>query len=641
MIRGLLLLSTALGIAAPALAQSHPLDPLSTDEHWRVLEILDASGRLTPKTRFTRIALSPPDKTKVVAGAKVPRVAEVRIKEGSAAVEATVDLGTGKVTGWRSRTDVQPAWLLEEFLGAPVQAVLNHPQFEAKLKARGVANKRFLNCRAMPIGSHAEPRFAGKRVAMVRCDPINGLQNRFVRRIEGLTAFVDVNTNEVLDLSDDAVIPVPATRADYDERALGKLRDFPTPISMSQPNGPSYTVDGHQVRWGNWSFHLKSDQRVGTMISRLQWHDGGKTRDVMYEGYLSEIFVPYMDPATDWYTRTLLDAGEYSMGGLSGALTRGIDCPEGATYFNGLVTGDNGRPSEKADVICLFERTTGDMSWRHAEIGRPKRELVARMIADLGNYDYVFDWVFESDGQFRVNTGATGIVAVKMAKAKDAKSAAGQAEDAYGRFVDDNVIAINHDHYFSFRLDLDVDGPTNNFVRDALVTQRLPEGHPRKSIWTAEEQVAAREADGKQVMHHGPALWRVTSGSTQNRMGYPASYQLMLGHTSGTLFSKDDIPRQRAGFIDNDLWVTPYNPDERYAAGEYAVLSAPGEGLPKWTAANRGIAGTDIVIWPTVGMHHKVRSEDWPVMPVLWHSITIRPFDFYDRNPAIDIGLKP
>lgn len=641
MIRRALMLGAAWATTAPALAQQHPLDPLTTREHWRVLEILEASGKVTPKTRFTRIALAPPDKAGILADKAPPRLAEVRMKDGASAIEATVDLVSGKVASWRARTDVQPAWLLEEFLGAPVQAVLNHPRFEAMLKARGIASRRFLNCRAMPIGSHAEPRFAGRRVAMVRCDPVNGVQNRFVRRIEGLTAFVDVNSNEVLELSDDAVIPVPETRADYDEAALGKLRDFPTPIAIAQPGGPSFALAGNMVRWGNWSFHLKSDQRVGTVVGRLQWIDGSRTRDVMYEGHLSEIFVPYMDPAVDWYTRTLLDAGEYSMGGLAGALTPGIDCPENASYFDGLVTGDNGRPVAKARVICLFERTTGDMSWRHADIGRPKRELVARMIADLGNYDYVFDWVFESDGQFRIAIGATGIVAAKMAKAKDATGAAGQAEDAHGRFVDDHVIAINHDHYFSFRLDLDVDGPVNSFVRDALETQRLPAEHPRRSIWTSREDVAAREAEGKMSSHGGPALWRVTGSATRNRMGYPASYQLMLGHTAGTLLSRDDVPRQRAGFIDHDLWVTPYAPDERYAAGEYAVLSPPGEGLPKWTAANRPIERTDIVLWPTVGMHHKVRSEDWPVMPVLWHSIAIRPFDFFDRNPALDIGTRP
>lgn len=93
----------------------------------------------------------------------------------------------------------------------------------------------------------------------------------------------------------------------------------------------------------------------------------------------------------------------------------------------------------------------------------------------------------------------------------------------------------------------------------------------------------------------------------------------------------------RAGFIDHHLWVTPYSARERYAAGEYPTLSEPGEGLPQWTRTNRSIDRTDLVLWYTMGMHHLVRAEDWPVMPVLWHEFELRPFDFFDRNPAVDL----
>ena len=60
-------------------------------------------------------------------------------------------------------------------------------------------------------------------------------------------------------------------------------------------------------------------------------------------------------------------------------------------------------------------------------------------------------------------------------------------------------------------------------------------------------------------------------------------------------------------------------------------------GLPDWTSEDRDIENTDIVLWYTFGMHHMVRAEDWPVMPVLWHGFEIRPFDFFDRNPALDL----
>jgi len=232
-----------------AQAAAHPLDALSWQEHWRVLEILEAAGRLNAETRFTRISVLPPEKRQVLAlkqGERLPRVAEVRIKQGAQAIEAQVDLDRSKVTQWQVIDGVQPAWLLEEFLGAPVQAVMKHPKFKEAVERRGLTTTRFLNCRAMPIGNHEEARYRGRRIAIVRCDPVNGVRNTFVRRIEGLTAIVDVSTNEVIELSDDEVVPTTTTTADYDAATIG-VREFPTSIELSQPNGPSFRRTGNVI----------------------------------------------------------------------------------------------------------------------------------------------------------------------------------------------------------------------------------------------------------------------------------------------------------------------------------------------------------------------------------------------------------
>jgi primary-amine oxidase len=223
---------------------------------------------------------------------------------------------------------------------------------------------------------------------------------------------------------------------------------------------------------------------------------------------------------------------------------------------------------------------------------------------------------------------------VKMVAATNADSAGD--DDAFGRFVADNAVAISHDHYFNFRLDLDVDGSVNRFQADRLVTERLPDAHPRRSVWVHHEEVLRREHDARlNIDMHRPARWRVVSPSRRNHVGYATSYELVPGHNAHTLLSDDDYPRRRAGFIDHHLWVTPHDAGERFAAGMYPLLSRPGEGLPAYTAGNRSIEDTDIVLWYTIGMHHVVRSEDWPVMPVAWHSFELRPFDFLDANPAL------
>ena len=639
---------TALTPVANAQSVRHPLDPLTRQEHFAVVEVLQAAGKVDAETGFARIALKEPEKGTVWAwtpGAPVTRAAEATVHQGANVFEAIVDLDGRRLTSWTPRPGVQPMWLEGDFGGALVSKALKDPRVIAALKKRGVENLHFVTCFVVPAGTFGEPQYAGKRIGILACRQRSGDRNSYARRIEGLGVTVDLNAKEILDVADDEVVPVPRGSREFDLAATGKLREFAAPIEVRQPAGPGFTLDGHVVTWDRWRFHVRPDARVGTVISTASWKDGDRQRPVLYQAHLSEIFVPYMDPRREWSTRAFIDAGEYAAGGLADTLQPGVDCPDTAVYMDGVIPADAGWPRDKPRVLCIYERAAGDMLWRHADQGRPLRELVVRMVAMIGNYDYVVDWRFQVDGQIRVSLGATGIVEAKMTALKDARTPGTNGPssrgDAYGRYVEDHVVAVNHDHYFNFRLDLDVDGTTNRFVRDALVTKALPDGHARRSVWVTESAPVARELDARLTMDmHKPSLWRVAS-ATENKVGYPTSYQLLPSHSIHTLMSPDDFARKRAGFIDHHLWVTPYSPAERYAAGDYPTLSQPGEGLPAWTKGNRSIDGADVVLWYTFGMHHVVRGEEWPVMPVLWHDFVLRPFDFHDGNPALDAGRKP
>ena len=83
--------------------------------------------------------------------------------------------------------------------------------------------------------------------------------------------------------------------------------------------------------------------------------------------------------------------------------------------------------------------------------------------------------------------------------------------------------------------------------------------------------------------------------------------------------------------------MTPFDPEERFPAGEYPNQNPGGDGLPRWTKADRELSDRDLVVWYTFGQTHIPRLEDWPVMPVVSVGFMLRPDGFFDRNPALDL----
>lgn len=554
---------------------SHPLDPLTWQEHWSVLEILRENGHLDKDTGFSMVNLREPAKNFVKSwerGQAIPRAAYAVVHQDSLAFSAEIDLDGGSLISWDQLVDNQPTFLGRELVSMNKQIMKDSLVLDA-FKKRGIEDLTFVSCFGGPPGTFGLDEEKDRRLARYSCRLNGGVRNSWTRSISGLTIVVDIGSKEILEVIDEGVVPMAEVTADYDEASLGPARKVPGPMHITQPLGPGFDIDGHQVWWQKWNFHIRPDHRVGAILSTVTYKDGDDRRSVMYQGHLSEIFVPYMDPSADWYARNFIDAGEYTQGGLSKPLMQGIDCPDHAVYFDALIAGDNGRPSEVPRMICIFEREPGDPSWRHhtgngggGPEGRARRELVVRNAAVLGNYDYIFDWIFLQNGSIQMRVGASGIAEVKtVAEMSTHDGASGEdAPDAYGRFVDPQIVAVNHDHYFNFRLDLDVDGTDNSLQIDRLKTKLLPDDHPRRSVWVAEPDVAKREADAQLVIDYNrPTFWRVISSSRENHVGYRTSYQLSPGKNGNTLLIAEDYPRLRVGFLNNHLWVTPYQADER------------------------------------------------------------------------------
>lgn len=625
--------------AVSAQAPQHPLDGLSGREHWVVYDALVASGRTDTTTKYLYVGLNEPPKSEVQgwrAGQTFRREALVHLVQGATGYEAVVDLTGKRVLAWTQVPGRQFMIPAAEF-GQMSRIALKDPRVLAAIRRRGITDLAHVSCGANH-GYLDQPEERGRRVMRITCNDDRGVVTGYGPEIEGLVIIADLTDDRIIDVTDRGVQPTGEPFGAYDAEAIGPTRETRSPVRMVQPLGPSYELNGHQVSWQNWKFHFRVDPRRGVVLSQVTYADGGKDRSVMYQGSLSELFVPYMDASDPWNYQGFFDLGTYPavFGGIASSLEPGIECPDYATYFDAMVVSSSGQPRERKRAACLFERSAGDVAWRHGREGgnvidaRVKRDLVLRMYMTAGNYDYLFDWVFQQDGELKMNAGASGMDATK--------GAAGTADDEkYGRLIAPGRVGVNHSHFFSFRLDLDVDGPANSLLVDRLVQQRLPADNPRRSIWTVETNEARTE---KGAMRHStmnaPEIWRIVNPSVKGPYGGPVGYQID-GHSAMTLLAPDDYLQRRAGFTDHTLWITPYQPRELYAAGDYPTISTAGDGLPKWTAADRQIAGRDIVAWLTMGFHHVPRPEDWPLMPVQNHSFSIRPVGFFTRNPSIDL----
>jgi primary-amine oxidase len=120
-------------------------------------------------------------------------------------------------------------------------------------------------------------------------------------------------------------------------------------------------------------------------------------------------------------------------------------------------------------------------------------------------------------------------------------------------------------------------------------------------------------------------------------LGLPTAYKLLPASTPTLLADPSSSVGKRAAFAAHNLWVTPYAEDERRAAGDYPNQHVGGAGLPEWTAQDRPVVDTDIVLWHSFGVTHLPRPEDWPVMPVEYTGFSLIPVGFFDRNPALDV----
>jgi primary-amine oxidase len=634
----------------------HPLNPLTADEIKATTQVLKAAGRCNTACRYTEITLKTPPKEAVwrqlLGGQPVAmaRQADFVILDGKQVIEGTVDLAARSLVRWQPVPGAHGMVLVDDF--ATVQSVIeSSPAYAQALALRGITDVKKVVATPLTVGY-----FDGKdglrqedRLLKVVSYLDVGDGNYWAHPIEHLVAVVDLERKAIVRIEDQGLVPVPMKPTAYDGKGR-TLTQAPKPLEITEPEGKNYTISGRQVHWRNWDFHLRLDSRVGLVLSTVTYNDRGKRRQVMYEGSLGGMIVPYGDPDTGWYFKAYLDSGEYGMGTLTSPIQRGTDVPDNAVLLDATLADYTGAPVVLPAAIAVFERYAGP-EFKHQEMGQPnvsteRRELVVRWISTVGNYDYLFDWVFAENGTIGINAGATGIEAVKGVVSRTMQDATAAADTRYGTLIDHHIVGTTHQHIYNFRLDLDVDGTANTLTEvDPVVTANTA-GGPRTSTMQLVQRTPATELQAAQKFD--PATIRLLSNTARtNKVGNPVSYQLIpyAGGThpiaKGANFGKDEWIYHRLSFMDRQLWVTRYDPDERHPEGKYPNRSNSDSGLGRYTADDQAIVHTDTVVWLTTGTTHVARAEEWPIMPTEWVHVLLKPWNFFDETPTLGLNRKP
>jgi primary-amine oxidase len=218
--------------------------------------------------------------------------------------------------------------------------------------------------------------------------------------------------------------------------------------------------------------------------------------------------------------------------------------------------------------------------------------------------------------------------------------ATGTDRAMFSHLVAPGIAAPIHQHFFSYRLDFDIDRPDHNRVLE-VTASGLPAGldNARGEWFAAHARVLRTEEDALQ--NQGGLGWhqrRVISTRDTNALGQATGYALLPSEQVVPYPSPASSPRRRAGFVGQELWVTPYHPSEMYAAGEVPSHDTTSQGLVRWTAANRPIDEQDVVLWYTLGATHLPRTEDWPIMPTYTVGFRLVPAGFFSHDPALDVA---
>nr|XP_034958117.1 membrane primary amine oxidase-like [Zootoca vivipara] len=218
-----------------------------------------------------------------------------------------------------------------------------------------------------------------------------------------------------------------------------------------EPRGPRYRIWNNQVFFMSWSFAFGIDANRGPRIFDVRF----KGERIVYELSLQDASAIYGSNTPAAMLNRFMDLS-IGIGSSGSTLIQGVDCPYLATYLDRHYFLDSSLPVTRKNSICIFEQNAEVPVRRHYDRSEPPfygglvdSALVFRSISTVGNYDYIWDFMFHQNGAVGVAIHASGYI-----------QSAFYFGDAleFGNRVEEWTLGTIHTHNINFKVDMDIGG---------------------------------------------------------------------------------------------------------------------------------------------------------------------------------------
>ncbi|KAI0659027.1 amine oxidase catalytic domain-containing protein [Cubamyces menziesii] len=424
------------------------------------------------------------------------------------------------------------------------------------------------------------------------------------------------------------------------EASVARDLDYlPGPRSVSFA-GLRFRVDraAQYVSWMGWGMYLGFDRDMGLSL----WDIRFRNERIIYELAPQEAIAQYagndpMQTTTAWLDRF------FGMGSAVRDMIPGYDCPHEAVYLPATTHNFEGS-IVRSRAICIFEHDAARPITRHTgysegEFGATRGyQLVIRSISTVGNYDYLFDYIFQIDGTIEVRLSASGYLQGGYWE---------PAQEGYGTAIRETTMGSLHDHVINYKVDLDVAGTKNSLLFTSTAQETITQPW-FEDDWGSEviQQKISKtfiENEDDALLKFPPNFqggYSLVNKDAKNRWGIPRGYAIHPGYSPihNTVVGSKRL-LNNANWARYNLAVSKRKETERSSSCQWN-LNLPGDPVVDFHKFFNGenITQEDLVAWVNVGMHHIPQAEDSPNTRtnLAASSFFLTPLNYFDADISMD-----